>query len=47
MQPVKAIALRANEALRNLNAGNNREAGGMVTFYTGIGLKRVRSQRRG
>jgi len=47
MQPVKTTALRANEAVRKLNAGNNREAGGMVTFRTGIGLKRVWLQRRG
>ena len=46
MQPVKTTALRANEAARNLNAGNNGEVGSMVTFRTGIGLKRVWSQRR-
>ena len=45
MQPVKTTALRANEAARNLNAGNNGEVGSMVTFRTGIGLKRVWSQR--
>ena len=36
MQPVKTTALRANEAVRKLNAGNNREAGGMVTFPYGV-----------
>lgn len=47
MQPVKTTALKANEAVRKLNAGNNWEAGGMVMFRTGIGLKRVWSQRSG
>ena len=39
MQPVKTTPLRASEAVRSLNAVNNREAGGMVMFRTGIGLK--------
>ena len=37
MQPANATALSASEAVRNLNSGNKREAGGMVTFRTGIG----------
>ena len=39
MQPVKTTPRRASEAVRSLNAVNNREAGGMVMFRTGIGLK--------
>ena len=44
MQPVKTTALSASEAVRSLNAANNREAGGMVMFRTDIGLKKVWSQ---